>query len=64
MGEVYVHMTQDQAQEALQKACDRLEEVVAELKKDLEETQAVLSDLKVQLYAKFGDSINLEADDS
>ena len=64
VGEVYIHMTQEQAQEALQKANDGLEGVISGLKRDLEETQKVLSDLKVQLYAKFGDSINLEADDS
>ena len=33
-----------------------------ELYSNIRSIQKVMSDLKVQLYAKFGDNINLEAD--
>lgn len=44
-------------QEALEQEVKGLEERVLAI-------QQVLGDLKVQLYAKFGDNINLEADES
>lgn len=44
-------------QEALEQEVKGLEERVSEI-------QQVLGDLKVQLYAKFGNNINLEADES
>jgi len=36
---------------------------MAELERRCTEYRQVLSDLKVQLYAKFGNNINLEADE-
>lgn len=44
-------------QKNLQEEIDALESRVASI-------QRVLADLKVQLYAKFGSNINLEADES
>lgn len=44
-------------QEALEQEVKNLEEQVSAI-------QQVLGDLKVQLYAKFGNNINLEADES
>lgn len=44
-------------QEALEQEVTGLEERVSAI-------QQLLSDLKVQLYAKFGNNINLEADES
>jgi prefoldin subunit 4 len=55
-------MTEEEAQAALEMAKTCMEEEVTVLRKDCDATQKVLTDLKVQLYAKFGDNINLEAD--
>lgn len=41
-----------------------LQEEIEALESRVESIQRVLSDLKVQLYAKFGNNINLEAEDS
>lgn len=41
-----------------------LQEEIGTLEAQVESIQRVLSDLKVQLYAKFGNNINLEADDN
>lgn len=41
-----------------------LQEEIGALESRVESIQRVLSDLKVQLYAKFGNNINLEADDN
>lgn len=41
-----------------------LQEEIETLESRVESIQRVLSDLKVQLYAKFGNNINLEAEDS
>lgn len=43
---------------------ETLEQEVQDLEKQVSAIQQVLSDLKVQLYAKFGNNINLEADES
>ena len=49
---------------------EKLEEAKEKIKKDVEKIneqgdniKAIMSDLKTQLYAKFGTSINLEADE-
>lgn len=63
MGEVFVHMTEEETQKALEMAKAAMEAEVGTLKEACQETEKTLSDLKVQLYAKFGDNINLEADD-
>ena len=39
-----------------------IEKEIADTEKKCEEHQSILSDLKVKLYAKFGNNINLEAD--
>lgn len=41
-----------------------LEQEVKDLEARVSAIQQVLGDLKVQLYAKFGNNINLEADES
>ena len=49
------------AQEGLERAKVTLNEELEELRASMEEIKGVLSDLKVKLYAKFGDNINLES---
>ena len=56
-------MTEQETQDALDKAKEAMEAEVSKLREGCQDTEKTLSELKVQLYAKFGDNINLEADD-
>ena len=62
IGEMLIHLTAEEAQEHLQKKQEQVTEELKELYSEIQSIQKVMSDLKVQLYAKFGDNINLEAD--
>ncbi|XP_074867603.1 prefoldin subunit 4 isoform X2 [Carettochelys insculpta] len=64
IGDVFISHSQDETQEMLEEAKKNLQEEIEALESRVESIQRVLSDLKVQLYAKFGNNINLEADDS
>uniref|UniRef100_A0A2I3T1A5 Prefoldin subunit 4 n=2 Tax=Pan TaxID=9596 RepID=A0A2I3T1A5_PANTR len=57
IGDVFISHSQEETQEML-------EEEIDTLKSRVESIQRVSADLKVQLYAKFGRNINLEADES
>ena len=63
VGESYVQLTMDQAGEKAQKVISEKQEELKALENQLGTTLDTMSALKVQLYAKFGKSINLEADD-
>merc|ERR1711893_481455 len=63
IGEVFVEMTQDEVQETLDKTKENLEAEVTKLEGQAEELKAQMSNLKTHLYAKFGNAINLEADE-
>ncbi|XP_070823822.1 prefoldin subunit 4 [Chaetodon trifascialis] len=63
IGNIFVSHTQDETQEMLEAAKELLEQEVTGLEERVSAIQQVLSDLKVQLYAKFGNNINLEADE-
>jgi len=62
IGELLIHLTSEEAQKYLQKKQEQVTEELKELYSEIKSIQKVMSDLKVQLYAKFGDNINLEAD--
>ncbi|XP_044066650.1 prefoldin subunit 4 isoform X4 [Siniperca chuatsi] len=73
IGDVFVSHTQEETQEMLEAAkqkrmkhcfVEALEQEVKGLEERVSAIQQVLGDLKVQLYAKFGNNINLEADES
>ncbi|XP_067096323.1 prefoldin subunit 4 [Osmerus mordax] len=64
IGEVFISHTQEETQEMLEAAKEGLEQEVKDLDGRVSAIQQVLADLKVQLYAKFGNNINLEADES
>lgn len=64
IGDVFVSHTQEETQEMLEEAKETLELEVKGLEERVSAIQQLLGDLKVQLYAKFGDNINLEADES
>lgn len=60
---MFIHLGGDKAQEYLEKAKTEVQEQLTTLKARADEIQTTLSELKVQLYAKFGDNINLEDGD-
>ncbi|XP_022045484.1 prefoldin subunit 4 [Acanthochromis polyacanthus] len=64
IGDVFISHTQEETQEMLEAAKETLEQEVKGLEERVSAIQQVLGDLKVQLYAKFGNNINLEADES
>ena len=56
-------MTQDDVQDTLEAQKEIFEGEVTKLEEKSEDIKSQMSDLKTQLYAKFGTAINLEADD-
>ena len=57
-----MHLSETATQEVLEKAKERLQEELTRLKTSGEEIEGTMTQLKVQLYTKFGDNINLEAE--
>nr|XP_044995868.1 prefoldin subunit 4-like [Jaculus jaculus] len=64
IGDVFISHSQEETQEMLEEAKQNLQEEIDTLESRVASIQRVLADLKVQLYAKFGSNINLEADES
>ncbi|KAJ8391333.1 hypothetical protein AAFF_G00091200 [Aldrovandia affinis] len=64
IGGVFISLSQDETQEMLETAKDGLKEEIQTLEGRVTSIKEVLAGLKVQLYAKFGNNINLEADES
>lgn len=64
IGEVFFHVSSEKAQACIEEAKSTTEEELSNLKKEVGEAEAMMSELRVQLYAKFGDNINLEDDSS
>ncbi|KAK2756308.1 prefoldin subunit 4 [Colletotrichum kahawae] len=60
IGDAYFHVPQPQALEMLEKASSKIKEEVEELESKLETIKEEMTQLKVELYARFGKSINLE----
>ncbi|XP_063235511.1 prefoldin subunit 4 [Bacillus rossius redtenbacheri] len=63
MGEVFVYRSVPQIQELLEQAKEKVLSEIASLEKQASELESVMSDMKTLLYAKFGNHINLEAED-
>ena len=63
VGEVFVHLTQDECQQKIEETKDNLAEAVKSVNSKAEVIREEMSGLKSQLYAKFGSAINLEADE-
>jgi prefoldin subunit 4 len=59
-GEVFTHLTVNEASEELEKNKTKIETEISNLIEKLNSTKNLLSELKTQLYAKFGNKINLE----
>ncbi|XP_034029296.1 prefoldin subunit 4 [Thalassophryne amazonica] len=64
IGDVFISHNQEETQEMLEAAKEALNEEVKGLEGRVSSIQQMLDDLKVQLYAKFGNNINLEADEN
>ncbi|XP_030068699.1 prefoldin subunit 4 [Microcaecilia unicolor] len=64
IGDVFICHSQEETLDMLEAAKKNLREKVEALESRVESISQVLSELKVQLYAKFGNNINLEADES
>ncbi|XP_076840430.1 prefoldin subunit 4 [Brachyhypopomus gauderio] len=64
IGDVFISHSQEETQEMLEAAKESLKEEIKSLESRVSSIQEVLGELKVQLYAKFGNNINLEADES
>ncbi|EXF83926.1 prefoldin subunit [Colletotrichum paranaense] len=60
IGDAYFHVSQPQAIEMLEQASTKIEEDVEGLESKLETIKEDMNQLKVELYARFGKSINLE----
>ncbi|XP_069507231.1 prefoldin subunit 4 isoform X2 [Ambystoma mexicanum] len=64
IGDVFISHGEEETQEMLEAAKKSLQEEIDALASRVESIHVLLSDLKVQLYAKFGNNINLEAEES
>ncbi|XP_022082282.1 prefoldin subunit 4-like [Acanthaster planci] len=64
IGEVFVSKTVSDAQALMERAKSEKEEEIADLERNCESIKETLADLKAQLYAKFGNNINLEMDEA
>ncbi|MBN3304950.1 PFD4 protein, partial [Amia calva] len=64
IGDVFISHSQEETQEMLEAGKELLKDEIKALEGRVAAILQVLADLKVQLYAKFGNNINLEADDS
>ncbi|GAB1313526.1 Prefoldin subunit 4 [Madurella fahalii] len=60
IGDAFFHLPLDQAQELLGISAAKLEEEIGELEDNLGNIREEMTQLKVELYARFGRTINLE----
>ncbi|KAH9885976.1 prefoldin subunit 4 [Xylariomycetidae sp. FL2044] len=60
IGDAFFHVSLSQAQEMLATSTSRIEEDVSGLEEKIGTVKEEMTELKVQLYARFGRSINLE----
>ncbi|CAF0967883.1 unnamed protein product [Brachionus calyciflorus] len=62
-GEIFAHLTVEEANQELERSKQSLEGEISSLEDRVTSIKKLLSDLKTQLYAKFGNKINLEESD-
>lgn len=60
VGDAFFHVKLEQAQEMLSAATERIDGEVAKYEDELAGIRDEMRQLKVELYARFGKSINLE----
>ncbi|XP_077502859.1 prefoldin subunit 4 isoform X2 [Amblyomma americanum] len=64
LGEVFVNLDSEEAQQMLEQAKAQNKERTAVLEEETRTIKGIMAELKSQLYNKFGNNINLEPDDS
>ena len=64
ISDVFISHSQEETQEMLEEAKKNFQKEIDTLQSRVESIQQVLADLKVQLYAKLENNINLEARES
>ena len=60
IGDAFFHLPLSQAQEMLEASTTKMDEEISELEETLGTIKEEMQQLKVQLYARFGKSINLD----
>eukprot|EP00096_Caligus_rogercresseyi_P013349 TRINITY_DN600_c0_g1_i1.p1 TRINITY_DN600_c0_g1~~TRINITY_DN600_c0_g1_i1.p1 ORF type:complete len:131 (+),score=66.05 TRINITY_DN600_c0_g1_i1:83-475(+) len=63
VGEVFLSLKPDEAEAQLEEMKQALQKDSADIDVKMDEIRGVMSTLKTHLYAKFGNAINLDADD-
>lgn len=63
VGEIFIFQDNEQTQASLEDAKNQTENEIGNLKVQVGKIKDQMSDLKVHLYSKFGNHINLEADE-
>jgi prefoldin subunit 4 len=64
VGESFVHMSAEEANAVMDDMKTKLENDIAELRVEEAKHAESLTKLKAELYAKFGDAINLDNSDA
>lgn len=60
IGDAFFHVSLEQAQEMLTTATERIDEQTSKLEDKVNTIKEEMTQLKVDLYARFGKQINLE----
>ncbi|KAI1851776.1 hypothetical protein JX265_011011 [Neoarthrinium moseri] len=60
IGDAFFHVSLEQAQEMLSTSSSNIEDEISALEENLNTVKEDMTQLKVELYARFGRSINLE----
>eukprot|EP00237_Pycnococcus_provasolii_P003622 CAMPEP_0119189064 /NCGR_PEP_ID=MMETSP1316-20130426/469_1 /TAXON_ID=41880 /ORGANISM="Pycnococcus provasolii, Strain RCC2336" /LENGTH=129 /DNA_ID=CAMNT_0007183603 /DNA_START=652 /DNA_END=1037 /DNA_ORIENTATION=+ len=63
LGEVFVRVENDEADELIDNETERSKAEIEKLHEEMNQAKSKMEELKVVLYAKFGNNINLEEDD-
>ncbi|XP_072742650.1 prefoldin subunit 4 [Anoplolepis gracilipes] len=63
IGEVFVHQCLEKTQSCLEDAKNKKKTEIANLESKCADLKTIMSELKTQLYAKFGSRINLESEE-
>lgn len=63
MGEVFIYQDVENTQKTVEEAKSKILDEIKGLEGRCKDIRNVMSDLKTQLYGKFGNHINLEAED-
>ncbi|CAO1613404.1 unnamed protein product [Sympodiomycopsis kandeliae] len=62
LADSFIHIPQSKALELLERDTEKIDSEIESLKKDIDECEEGMKKLKVILYGKFGNNINLERD--